>query len=251
MLAPVIREAIQAGFNHFIAIGGDGTVSALANELVRKDIPLAIIPTGSGNVLARELGISLQIDEALQIAVESKKRTYLDAMKIGEQFFVLNIGVGVTANAVRETEREDKRSLGWLAYLLAGLKLLSRSKTHLMNLIVDGEHHQLRCTELMITNSGILGFELFRWGDKVKPGDGVLDIFAFDVHRIQDLLKLGWRMIMRKADENRDVVHFRARETIVVDAENPLVIQADGDQHGTTPFEVEVMPNALPVVTPG
>ena len=108
----VVRQALQRGFNLLIAAGGDGTVSAVASGLADTGIPLAILPTGTGNVLARELRIPLALDAALDLITGAHAIRSIDTMRVGEQHYLLNVSSGLSSLTMRDTGREEKRTLG-------------------------------------------------------------------------------------------------------------------------------------------
>jgi diacylglycerol kinase family enzyme len=102
-VADIIRVAAGRGFDMFVAVGGDGTVSGVVEGLNGSRVPIAIVPVGTGNLLARGLGVPLDLVEAAGlIAGEHATRT-IDAMRVGTRVFVLNIGVGISSATVRDT----------------------------------------------------------------------------------------------------------------------------------------------------
>src|SRR5688572_8626074 len=110
-----VREAIQKGFELFVAVGGDGTISAVASGLVDTGKPLVVVPTGTWNALARNLDIPLQTDQALELLFQEHRIRVIDAMQVGDNFHILNISTGVGARAMRDVKRQHKRRFGVLA----------------------------------------------------------------------------------------------------------------------------------------
>ncbi len=94
-LPKVIQLAMEQGFNRFLAVGGDGTVAAVAGALVNSGYPVGIVPAGTANALARELHIPLDFNQALGQALDSSGRRQIDAIRVGETCYFLNISVGV------------------------------------------------------------------------------------------------------------------------------------------------------------
>ena len=165
-LADVVCVALDQGFDAFVAAGGDGTVSGVVSGLVHSKHPLAIIPVGTGNTLARELDIPLNVEDALGILVGDHEVRTIDAIQIGDRFFVLNVGVDVSAVMMRDTRRENKRRLGLIAYLWTGLKKLICWQAHRFAVVVDGQKDTFRASEVVVANSGAIGDPAFRWGHR-------------------------------------------------------------------------------------
>ena len=151
----VVREALEEGeraFDMVLAAGGDGTVSGVAAGLVGKEIPMAIIPTGTGNVLARELQIPMDFQKALQLATDSPDTRLIDGLRVNERVFVLNVSVGLSAVVMKNTRREQKRRLGRAAYLWTGLKKLLGFQPYHFTILVDGEKSSWNASEVIIAN---------------------------------------------------------------------------------------------------
>ena len=117
-LASIVREAVQhEGFDLVVAAGGDGTVSAVANGLVGNDAVLAIIPLGTTNVLARELGVPLDLEASCGLVTGPSSIARVDAMKVGGAYYFTQIGVGIDALMIDDTSEVDKRRIGVFAYV--------------------------------------------------------------------------------------------------------------------------------------
>ena len=112
-----VRAAVAQGFDTVVAAGGDGTVSAVANGLIGSEARLGIIPMGTANVLVRELGIPIGLDEACALLNGPNTTTRIDAMKVKGTHYFTQIGIGVDAVMIRDTTVEHKRWLGNGAYI--------------------------------------------------------------------------------------------------------------------------------------
>lgn len=110
-VAQLTRDACQRGVQLVVAAGGDGTVAAVVNGHIHNRIPLGIIPAGTGNGLARALGIPLDLEEPVSLLAGSHSLMDIDAMRVGDQYFTLNVSVGFSARAMRRTEPKKKRRL--------------------------------------------------------------------------------------------------------------------------------------------
>ncbi len=262
----VVNAALQRGFDTVVAVGGDGTVSAVAAGLVGTGRPLGIIPAGTGNTLARELGIPLTIEGALDLVAGAHTAVEVDAMHIAAStptapigidavgvdagYYFLNASTGVISAAMGGTEIESKRRFGRLAYLWTGLQELARQESHHFTVTIDGQVRHLRATEIVIANCGAAGVPALRWGPEVRIDDGKLDLCVARARRPRDLFLLFWRMIRKQPRVSAEFYCRQLGRQVSVGCPQPLPVQADGELIGHTPVRVEVVPHALQVIVP-
>lgn len=249
-LDATIRDALQEGYQRVIAIGGDGTFSRVANSLVGSEIPVAFLPVGSTNVIARDLKIPLQVGRAIHLCLTGKHTRSIDVMKMGKAYYFMNVSIGLTAEAVQNTKRQEKRKMAWLAYILSGLTQLSGMNLKRFQITIDKRQLEARASEVNITNMGLIGFEPFRWDERVQPDDGYLDLHILRARTLLDYLQLGLNMILRRSSRTPSLRSFRAQERIVIQTEKPLTVQSDGELIGKTPIEVHIAAKAIKVIVP-
>jgi len=251
-VAEVVRAALKCGFEVAIAAGGDGTVSGVAGGLVHTGIPLGIIPVGTGNGLARDLGLPLDLEEALNLLADEKGWTTvdIDTMQVGDRFLILNLGVGISALAVRGTEHTEKRRLGRIAYVWAGLVEFLGFQPQRFTVVVDDRPNQFRASEIMVLNSGGLGNPYVRWGPQVRPDDGRIDVRIVRARTALDYLRLGWNFLSGQQKKDPSLQVLSAERSVAICADRPLPVQGDGDLIGQTPVQVKVVPRAVQVIAP-
>src|SRR5687768_4175643 len=155
----LVRDAVRRGFKLFISAGGDGTLSSVIDGLVFTELPLVIIPTGTWNALARALDIPLQVEPAIELVFEDHKIQTIDAMQVGDNYFVLSVSAGIGALAMRDVEREDKRRLGKLADLRQAIAELLEFRAFPFEVKIDDKFTKFRASELIVANSSILGIK--------------------------------------------------------------------------------------------
>jgi YegS/Rv2252/BmrU family lipid kinase len=248
-LADIVRERLSDGFELIVAAGGDGTVAAVGDGLAGSRIPLGIIPSGTGNQLARELGIPLDLEEAVALIAGAHRERKIDGMRIGKRIFFLNASVGISASVVDATTRGSKNRFGRIAYVgTAIIKVLSSRPRHLI-VEVDGKAQPYRAVDATITNSGMIGKQLYPGSPDVRIDDGHLGVGILSVKRIWQSswyaigVVLGWIVTPRSN-------FIIADQTISIRSNVPMLVQADGDLIGTTPLHAEVFPGALTVLVP-
>lgn len=240
----IVRARVRDGFDVVVVAGGDGTVSSAFDGLYGTDIALGIIPTGTGNLIAREFDIPAEIDEAIALIAGTPRARRIDAMKIAGRIYVLNVGVGISAAIIEGTTSESKRRFGRLAYLATALRTF-RSRPQPIDLTLDGIEHRYRAVEVAVTNCAILADTMYPKGPDIVPDDGHVDVWVlgmktyFDYFRYLLGIVFGWRAKAKS---------FVAAKSIIIASGVPRVAQADGDIIGTTPLDIEVLPGALTVL---
>jgi diacylglycerol kinase (ATP) len=250
LIAETVRAAVSNDFDLCVAAGGDGTVAAVASGLVHTGVPLGIIPIGTGNVLARELGIPLEVEAALSLLAGTHATRTIDAMQVGEQVFLLAIGVGISAIMMRDTHRRAKRLLGRAAYLWTGFRALFGIQPRRFDLIVDGQRSRPRAAEIMVTNSAIVGDPLVRWGPHVLLDDGCVDVCLIRARTAMDYVRIARNLLVGRRKRDPHLSFLRSSRSIVISTSRPLPVQADGEFIGQTPVQIKVVPQAVSVIVP-
>ena len=250
-LAELARSAAERGADIVIAAGGDGTVSGVADGLTGLGTPLGIIPLGTTNVLARELGIPVNLEGACRLIAGTHATAAIDAMRSGDRHYYTQIGVGIDALMIRDTKPADKRRLGRLAYLRSALVHLLGFQPQSFRVKVDGREINRRALEVLIANTGTLGQPPFRWGPEIRPDDGRIDVCMARARNLLDYLELFFRFLFGMHRGSPNVRYWVAKQTVTISARTPLPVQADGEIVGETPVDVSIVPRAVRVVVPG
>jgi diacylglycerol kinase family enzyme len=249
-LAEVIGELLARGAECVAAAGGDGTVAAVAQVLAGGGVPLGIVPLGTGNLVARELGIPLEAERAAELLAGPSTRRRLDVMRINGRIHLLNAGVGINAEVIDRTSRLGKNLFGVSAYVGTAVWKVMQARPQRMEIVIDGVAAVYDATDVLISNCGILARGLYPNGPDIRADDGRLDVCVVCMKRP---LEYPWSYVMRllrPRNVNR-VLHERAAAcAVTVRSARPLAVQADGDIIGVTPVTVEILPHALSVIVP-
>jgi diacylglycerol kinase (ATP) len=252
------QQALDGGAAAVIAFGGDGTARVVAEVLARTGVPMGLLPAGTGNLLARNLGIPPnRLESSLHIALTGRNRTIdvgrveLGATMNGEprrEAFLVMAGLGFDAEVMAGTDPQLKERLGWPAYLVAGVGRLRGRRTPVTLRVDDGPLQQRRVRAVVVGNLGMLqgGIQLM---PGALPDDGWLDVVVVSPRFLLGWLSVTGAVITRRG--HATVEHFRCR-TIEVRAERPLHAQLDGDPAGTAQMmRASVDPLALLIRVPG
>lgn len=247
-----VRAAVADGAGCVAAYGGDGTVAAVAAGLAGLDVPLAILPGGTANILAVNLGIPRKLDRALALLAGADHAVQpLDLGWANDHAFLVRASVGFEAAAIVESERGVKRALGPWGYAVAALRALNPQAHPLRArfvLTLDGELVELAAVNVFVGNAPGLGRLGLVLGADVRPDDGLLDVIAVDVLP-GSLIGMAARALRLDA-LSRGLRRWPV-QTARIESRPALPVHADGEAIGQTPVSVRVQPGAVRVVVPG
>ena len=256
----IVRSALDRGCDPVIAAGGDGTVSTVADALVGSSAHLVVFPLGTANVLARELGIPVELEGACRLGARSLSEgslaggrhavVLLDAMKIEGRHYLTQVGVGIDALMIRDTGTRQKRRFGRLAYLWTALTRLIGFQPRRFTITADDRVFVVKASQVLVANTGMMGQPPLRWGPDIRPDDGRLDICIARARSLRDYSGLLWHVLFDSHRKSPNLRYEVASRFILIEAKHPLPIQADGEILGPTPVRIEVVPQALRVVVP-
>jgi diacylglycerol kinase (ATP) len=246
-LHEVIEKALQQGIELFVAAGGDGTVSAVASELMGKDKILAIIPAGTANLLAKALQIPLDIETACLLAFEAKKTRAIDSLKTHQKNFFSHISMGAYSRIAERTPSKAKRLFGRLAYTWSGLLIFWKARTWKFDLNLDGNNFTSRASTIMIANVGELGAQGLKWGHEIFPDDGVIDICLIKARTFGDYLLLAWDFFVGNHRKSPLTTYYQATRYIKIIGPPHLPVRGDGEIITEGSIEIEICKNALKI----
>ncbi len=249
-IVAIVRAELANNPSVVVAAGGDGTISDVAEALIGTGIALGILPVGTANIFARELGIPFDLEGACALLNSAPNTTNVDAMKVGDKYFVLQIGIGIDSLMIRDTDRQSKRRFGRAAYMWTAFTRLIGYQPMRFSIVADGKRMRPRASQVLIANGGVLGAPPFSWGPHIRPDDGKIDVCIVSARTALDYAGLIWHTILGQQRRDRNVRYLTAERSIAISADEPLPIQADGEIIGETPIQIEVVPNALRVIVP-
>jgi YegS/Rv2252/BmrU family lipid kinase len=241
------RTAVAGGADLVLACGGDGTVTACAAGLAGSGTPLAVIPVGTGNLLARNLGLPLDVRGALGVALAGVSRE-LDVGDANGRPFLVMAGLGLDARMLGSTSEPLKKRLGWVAYAVGGLRHL-RDRPMRVTLRADGGPPQRRRASAVIAgNVGRLqgGVTLL---PGAAPDDGLLDVVMLTATGWAGWLDVAARVLLRRP-AGGPVTRGAFRE-LHIDADRAYPWELDGELMGSTrQLAIAIRPEKLVVRVP-
>jgi len=248
--ARLAAKAVAGGAALVAACGGDGTVMDVAAGVAGSSTPLAILPSGTGNVLAKDLGIPMDLPSAYALLVDPLARQRaIDLGMANKRPFLLRLGVGLEADIVRASDRGAKDRLGLLAYVTATLQAWAQAPTARYTLHLDEKVEEIDGLAVMVANAGALGIIGLSLSPQIFIDDGLLDVFVIRRPDLTELMALAATVAGSPAPE-MTLPHWKVRQ-VKIEADPPQAFEADGEDLGRTPVEVSVIPKALQVIVPG
>ena len=246
--AAEVARARGRSYDAVFTLGGDGTVMEVIGTLAHSDVPIGVLPGGTGNLIARVLGIPLSIDEAVDVLLEGDEAR-IDLGSIGGHRFAFAAGVGVDAKMVETTTPVLKGRFGVLAYFWTGARAALRQDRFAVTATVDGVRHERMATMVMVANFGAVFRDLITLGPGIRQDDGLLDLCVFSPKGFRDSVRITLRLL-RKDFRTDPCMLYTAGRTLRIETDPPRPVQADGDLVGMTPFDVVVEPLAANVLVP-
>lgn len=245
--ARLARDAAAAGYDVVVAAGGDGTINEVVNGLAGTRTALAVLPVGTVNVWARELGIPLE-PRAAALALMQARIRCIDLGRADGRYFLLMAGVGFDAAVVNEVRSDEKRRLGALAYVLRTFDLALRFRGQRARISLDDRKIRGRVLLVVIGNSQLYG-GVFKITARASIDDGLLDVCVI---KGDSLIEAPLRIIsiLRQRYTFDPRIEYHRARTIRVETRGALPVQVDGDQAGMTPMTFVVVPGALRALLP-
>jgi diacylglycerol kinase family enzyme len=194
------KPAVSAGVDLVVACGGDGTVAACAEGVTGTGVPLAVIPLGTGNLLARNIGLPLGLEDALEVSLGGGQRA-IDAGRVNGKMFVVMAGLGLDAHMLSGASEPLKKRIGWLAYAISAVRHLSDRPMRVTVTADGGRPRRMRVSTLIAGNVGQLQAGLPLLPDAL-PDDGTLDALALVAHGVTGWLAVAGHILLRVPRES-------------------------------------------------
>ncbi len=244
--------AMEGSYHALCIVGGDGTVREALQARPPRNLPVAVLPAGTSNVLAQEFRLAKNPLECARTIVRRQTRT-LDLGVIERsdtprhEVMVLMIGAGIDSQIIERAHQKRRGStFGKLAYIgPIARSLFSYEKIEHSFILEDGTRHGPFAQVVVANIAGYGG--LWRMPGDVRYDDGLFDCYGFKASRALCLLRHGLLGALKKLEEGEDLVHFQASR-VRIEADRPSPVQCDGDPAGMCPLDVRVVPRALELI---
>jgi YegS/Rv2252/BmrU family lipid kinase len=245
------KAAVKEGIDALAVYGGDGTLMEAISGLIGSEIPLVILPGGSANVVATELGIPIDLKEACMLLGHGPFDTKtIDVGHFDKRYFITAISIGFGADLVKGADRETKNKIGILAYFLSAAAALKKTRKAVYHLKIDGQEYKLRGLTCIIANTGNLGFTKISLDKHIDFSDGFLDVVILRKANLGLLKHIVVTLLKRERPHNLELVQHWQGKDISVSSTPKQTVQCDGEILEEMPLHIKIIPGAITVLVP-
>jgi diacylglycerol kinase (ATP) len=248
----IARCAIDRGADLILVAGGDGTINEAVNGMVHSDVPLGILPAGTANVLANELGIGRTMERAAAVLADSvRERVALGLISSDsehlQRHFLLMAGAGLDADIVYNLDPQMKEAVGKVAYWIGGFSKLG---SRIPEFTVQADGREYRASFALLSRVRNYGGDL-----EIAPTISLLDdefeMVLFEGENSLDFVKYMLAVVVRQHQTMPGITILRTRQAVFTARENSKIhLQVDGEYAGLAPARVEIVPDALALLVP-
>ena len=240
------RHAAQEGFEKIVAAGGDGTVNEVVNGLAGSNAALGLLPIGTMNVFATELGLPAHDLALCWDIIQGENTRLVDLPNANGKFFVQLAGVGLDAQVVKETSLTLKRSFGPLSYLISAAQIAAREPPRLF---LESEESPLEEGSFVLVGNGRLYGGPFPFFKHAAIDDGLFDVIAFKQLGYLEIIKYLQDVVFSSDIRIPEVEYFQTRR-LRVTSDREVPVELDGELVGNCPVEFQVQERTLRVLAP-
>ena len=237
-------------YDAVFALGGDGTAVEVLGATTGLGVPTGILAGGTGNLLARTLGIPLDVRRAIGVLLGAEPAA-IDLGVLGDgRRFAFSAGLGLDVRMIEGAPARLKRRLGVLAYVLSAGRAVLRRDDFAVRVTVDGVVYERVAAAVMIANFGAVLNDFLQLGPEIRSDDGVLDLCVFSPSTFRDSLRVLRRLHGKDFRSDPSMLYVPGKH-FLVETDQPRTAQADGEIIGRTPIEIRVDPRAALILVPG
>ena len=240
------RHAAAEGFERIVAAGGDGTINEIVNGIAGKNIALGLLPIGTMNVFATELGLPSNDLRACWEIIRQNRIRPIDLPSANGKHFVQLAGVGLDAQVVKETSRSFKRNFGPLSYLISAAQIASRQPPRLR---IESENAVMEEGSFVLVGNGRLYGGRLPFFKQAIIDDGLLDVIVFKRLSYVEIIRYLQNVIFTPQITAPDVEYFQTKH-LRVSSEEEVPVEVDGELIGTCPVEFRIRSGGLRVLAP-
>jgi diacylglycerol kinase (ATP) len=244
--ALIARQAVDEGFRKIVAAGGDGTINEVVNGLAGTTAALGLLPVGTVNVFATELGLPVHNLQACWEIVQGDHTRVVDLPGANGKYFVQLAGVGLDAQAVKETSLALKRNFGPLSYLISAAQIAARQPPRLF---VESEDTPIRESSFVLIGNGRHYGGPFPFFKHAANDDGLLDVVAFKQLGYLEIIKYLQDVFFSSDIRLPEVEYFQTRR-LRITSEQDVPVEVDGELAGNCPVDFVIGDKRLRVLAP-
>lgn len=238
------QQAAQEDFDVIVAAGGDGTVNQVVNGLVGSNIPMAVLPCGTGNDFAAMIGMPKDLNACLHQIIQGNA-VRIDLCKVNDRYFISSVGAGFDGQVTHTVNNNFKHLRGMAVYLLGVFSTIFSYKGHHVKLTVDGESREFDALLVAVNNSRTYG-----GGLNITPeallDDGLFDICTARMMKPLEICKSLPRLL-KGTHGKLEKINFCRGKYVELQSDTPIYYQVDGEVFRSTELKMEILHHAFPI----
>lgn len=243
----IARNAVEEGFEKIVAAGGDGTINEVVNGIADSGAALGLLPLGTVNVFAQELGLPAHDLARCWEIVKNGRTRLIDLPSANGKHFVQLAGVGLDAQVVKETSLALKRSFGPLSYLVSAVQIATRQPPRLL---VKSDDTKIEEGSFVLVGNGRLYGGPFPFFKQAVIDDGLFDVLVFKQLGYLEIIKYLQNVFFSSEIRVPEVEYFQTT-ALHVSSEDKVPVEIDGELVGNCPVEFQIRKRGLRVLAPG
>jgi YegS/Rv2252/BmrU family lipid kinase len=240
------RNAVREGFEKIVAAGGDGTINEVVNGLANSTAALGLLPMGTVNVFAMELGLPSNDLEFCWNIIQGGNTRLVDLPSANGKYFVQLAGVGLDAQVVKETSLALKRNIGPLSYLISAAQIAARRPPRLL---IESEDAPISEGSFVLVGNGRRYGGPFPFFKDAVLDDGLMDVVAFKQLGYLEIIKYLQDVFFSSKIQLPEVEYFQTRR-LRITSEQDVPVELDGELVGSCPVQFEMLEKRLRVLAP-
>ena len=240
------RRAVAEGYRKIVAAGGDGTVHEVVNGIANSDTTLGVLPLGTMNVFANEIGLPTSDLNLCWQVIEDGRTRSVDLPAANKKYFVQLAGVGLDAQVVKETSSTWRRNIGPLSYLISAAQIAARKPPRLS---IESENALISEGSFVLVGNGRLYGGPFPFFKQATIDDGLLDVVVFKRLGYLEIIKYLQDVIFSSEIRTPEVEYFQTRR-LRVESDEEVPVELDGELAGNCPVEFSLGEKSLRVLAP-
>jgi len=242
------NKIMHEHYDAVVVCGGDGTLREAVAGMIGSDIPIGIIPMGTGNVVATDLGIPKDPFKACDLIIKGKTRE-IDVGKSGDTYFLVAAGAGYDSEVVAQVDLQIKSKVGRLAYIFSAFKLLMKYKPIRFRIESDIFTGKMRAIAVVIANSAHYG-GYFKLKKEARIDDGLLDVIIIKGRNWYDIIRIFILVLFKSKLSSYDIFTFCTKKISLATEEGEVVFHNDSDVTGKLPQTFEVVEKGVSIFVP-
>ena len=244
----LLRDEVARGANVVIIGGGDGTLSNCADQLAGTEVAMGVLPLGTGNTLARSLGIPLDLAGAAK-TLAAGHMIRMDVGRVNGQAFLNSVTLGFSSEIAHALDGDIKKKLGLFSWPIIGLKVFLRHRPLVLKVSSPDRNYRVRTHQIVVANGRYIAGPVAA-SPNAAINDHQLDVFVLGGPRKRSMVRMALRWLVGKHISASGAKFFTTKSVRIESLRGRVPADVDGEINDHTPLELSIEPGALRVIVP-